>query len=69
MLADAHGRQPVDYLGALIMLPHAWRDLMSAVQPTTSNQLLTGRPDCQRAHGEEASQSHTPTEYTYTRCT
>jgi len=67
MLADVHGRQPVDYLGVLIILRHAWRDLTSEVQPTTSNLLLTGGPDCQRAHGEEASQSHTPTEYTYTR--
>jgi len=37
MLADVHGRQPVDYLGVLIMLPHAWSDLTSEVQPTTSN--------------------------------
>jgi len=69
MLADVHGREPVDYLGVLIMLPHTWRDLTSEVQPTPSNSLLTRRPDCQRAHGKEASQSHTPKEYTYTRRT
>jgi len=37
MLADVHGRQPVDHLGVLIMLPDAWPDLTSEVQPTTSN--------------------------------
>jgi len=47
MHADVHGTQPVDYLGVLTMPPPALRDLRNDVQPTTSNKLLTGRPDCE----------------------
>jgi len=47
MHADVHGTQPVDYLGVLTMPPHAWRDLRNDVKPTTSNKLVTGRPDCE----------------------